>query len=266
MRTLFAITLLAFANAASQGVDANPFGPQNDVADSTNGAIGQTSDLPPTLDGVTVDENKEVEVNYDGTVDENEDFNIQTTTDYKDNADSLGDKVDMTWDNMTLNDFDFTNLVDTVDNDAVMQELVKSVRGEWMDYYTQQTAKLPAVCSGGQACRADIKKEAKSKVASEWNTSITSIRKTIKDTIERTKKKMESSYTKAYNCYHGCGCQFIENRFAFIMTQTDKYDKLIKSSEDTIDETWKKINGVHETCDFSAIDKQYKAQWDTMQS
>jgi len=186
---------------------------------------------------------------------EDESFDIQVTTDNYKNSEVFGEKADFTWDDLTLNDFNFDNFLETVDNDDVLAALVNNVKGEWMDYYQTQVAKLPDVCSGGAACRKEIKETARADIAQKWRDALSTIRTTINNTIIKSGNKMEKAYADAFQCAHGCGCQFIDTRFAYIMTQMAQFDNMIAQSQKTIDEQWFKINDVNDKCDFSDIDQ-----------
>lgn len=186
-----------------------------------------------------------------------EDWNIVETTDYKNNAVVLGDKVDFSWDNLTLNDFSFDNFLDTIDNDDLLADLLSNVKSEWMAYYTTQVDNLPDVCTPGQECRKLIKEDAKLEITDKWQNALKQIRTTIENTIRKTKTKMESSWAEAILCEHGCSCEFIDNHYAYIMTSIENYNNLIAKAEERITANFELIDNVDEGCDFGYLEEEY---------
>ena len=72
------------------------------------------------------------------TADEPEDdtYDIQVTTDYAGNAAEKGEMQAFEWDDFTLSQFNFGELMEMLDNDQQLDALVTQVRSNFINYYS----------------------------------------------------------------------------------------------------------------------------------
>lgn len=139
---------------------------------------------------------------------------------------------------------------------GVDPELVTGFKQSFIEYY------LPPVCQPGKQCRIDIRTKAKADIAVEWENGLKEIQTVIENLFTISKTKMTVAYNEAWECEHGCSCQYIETQYAYIKSQISKIEEEIVTLEDRIKVVQGNIDGVHENCDFSALE----AEWQTTSS
>lgn len=79
----------------------------------------------------------------------------------------------------------------------------------------------------------------------------------IEQLFTNSKAKMTKTYESAWECEHGCSCQFIETQYAYIKAQITTITTEITTLEQRIEVVKGNINGVHDNCDFSALENAW---------
>lgn len=53
---------------------------------------------------------------------------------------------------------------------------------------------------------------------------VSEIKEMIADVGRATREHLESAYSDAFYCDHGCECQFVENTYSYLLTQIEEYE------------------------------------------
>lgn len=163
-----------------------------------------------------------------------DDWTIDEATDFKDNKVAKKDYEAQDWTGVDLDNFKFSDLMDLLNSEEAVADLSARVRTSFMDYYSVKVEDLPEVCEGGKKCRQEIRETARLAIVEEWNLTLKLIKSEINNTLLLSRTELETSYQSAFLCDHGCECEFIENRYAYIKTQIEETDKKIREREGEI--------------------------------
>lgn len=134
---------------------------------------------------------------------------------------------------MNLSEFNFKDLMDLLNSDAATGNLAGRVKEEFKEYYVEQVKNLPPVCN--TKCREDIRAEAMLNVKAEWEATLIAIKDEIQATLVLSQNELDTAYTNASLCAHGCECQFIENRYSEIKANIELIEESIAEKEGQID-------------------------------
>jgi hypothetical protein len=75
---------------------------------------------------------------------------------------------------------------------------------------------------------------------------------------------IEAAYEDAYNCPHGCGCQFISGTYNNLMWEIEQRKTKIDEIQVDIEARWIEIDEVNSApCDFNGIISEWKGRWDS---
>lgn len=102
--------------------------------------------------------------------------------------------------------------MDLLNSEQATGNLAGRVKEEFKNYYVEQVKNLPPVCN--TKCREDIRAAAMLQVKAEWEATLVAIKDEIAATLILSQSELDTAYTNASLCDHGCECQFIESRYA----------------------------------------------------
>lgn len=71
-------------------------------------------------------------------------------------------------------------------------------------------------------------------VKAEWITILTNIQDVISSTVDHSRIIMEAAYKDAFSCEPGCPCEFVENRYAYLISTIREIDTSIAWYESEI--------------------------------
>lgn len=78
--------------------------------------------------------------------------------------------------------------------------------------------------------------------------------------------KFQGAYTRAFQCDHGCKCQFIDKQYHELNSEIARLEGLIVGLEGEIDLWEGEIAAWEATdCDFSVIRAKYEVEWDRLE-
>jgi len=251
MKSIIFAALIAYASAASQFGNTLDDGEQLGSSDGT--AVAGSEVLTPievqdepiadvaapeeVVEGVDTDKADELiqTDNYEAETAAWETDDKINTTDFFDNAATKGEMADFKWDSFDMSEFTFTDLLNLLNNDQQVTDLKDQVQLNYVNWYTQEAAKLPEVCEAGKKCRADIKAEATEYISVEWQNTMTSIKSIITSTIDDSRVLLQEAYKAAFYCEGGCTCEFVETRFAHLVASYKEVESSIEWYEREID-------------------------------
>jgi hypothetical protein len=181
------------------------------------------------------------------------------TTDFKDNAAFIEEKEDFSWDGFSMADFTFGDVLDMMNNDENVGEMKNSLKVSFMRQFKAQEDKLPEVCESGKSCRDKIREETRIEVAQEWKRIMTDIRILIETTVKESKDILTTTYKDAFNCDPGCKCEFIDNRYAYLLTTVEEITESIEWYQSEIDVRGDYITELDINC--PKFDDEYQPIW-----
>jgi len=95
-----------------------------------------------------------------------------------------------------------------------------------------------------------------------WREAIKNAKIQLEQLITQSHSMIESAYEDAYNCPHGCGCQFIEGTYKNLKWEIEKRQTEIDQLHIDIDARWIEIDEVNSApCDFSGVINEWRGKW-----
>jgi len=120
-------------------------------------------------------------------------------------------------------------------------------------------------CYGvGTRCREKHTHVVKNQSMRLWREAIKNAKIQLEQLITQSHNMIESAYESAYNCPHGCGCQFISGTYNNLMWEIEQRQTKIDEIQVDIEARWIEIDEVNSApCDFNGIIDEWQGRWDS---
>lgn len=115
------------------------------------------------------------------------------------------------------------------------------------------------MCEAGKVCRTTIRETLITTIQNEWTTVVTDISKIVERTIDDSRQIMEAAYKEAFSCEPGCACEFVENRYAYLISTIKEIDTSIEWYKSEIAVRKGYITSLDHSC--VRLNDEYDPKW-----